>query len=116
MTDLVDYQQDGVGIKVRLDAAHDTVWLRQEQMGELFGRERSVITKHLRNIFAEGELEEESNVQNLHIAGSDKPVRFRSLPPRARFEQNAAELEQALARLVMNRLTTPGEPRREEAA
>jgi hypothetical protein len=79
MTDLVDYQQDGVGIKVRLDAAHDTVWLRQEQMGELFGRERSVITKHLRNIFAEGELEEESNVQNLHIAGSDKPVRFYSL-------------------------------------
>jgi len=79
MTDLVDYQQDGVGIKVRLDAAHDTVWLRQEQMGELFGRERSVITKHLRNIFAEGELEEESNVQNLHIAGSDKPVRFYNL-------------------------------------
>ena len=43
MTDHVDYQQDGVGIKVRLDAAHDTVWLRQEQMGELFGRERSVL-------------------------------------------------------------------------
>lgn len=67
----------GVRVDVRLD--HDTVWLSQEQMGRLFGRERSVITKHLRNVFAEGELREESNVQNLHIAGSDRPVRFYSL-------------------------------------
>ena len=52
----------------------ETVWLRQEQMSQLFGRERSVITKHLRNIFSEGELNQTSNVQNLHIAGSDKPV------------------------------------------
>jgi hypothetical protein len=35
-------------------------------MGHLFGRERSVITKHIRNVFAEGELDAESNVQNLH--------------------------------------------------
>lgn len=48
-------------------------------MGQLFGRERSVVTKHLRNVFAEGELDEKSNVQNLHIAGSDKPVRFYNL-------------------------------------
>lgn len=53
--------------------------MRQEQMGQLFGRERSVVTKHLRNVFAEGELDEKSNVQNLHIAGSDKPVRFYNL-------------------------------------
>jgi hypothetical protein len=53
--------------------------LRQEQIVELFGRERSVVTKHIRNVFAEGELEEKSNVQNLHIAGSDKPVKFYNL-------------------------------------
>ena len=57
----------------------DTVWLRQEQMSQLFGRERSVISKHVRNVFAEDELSEESNVQNLHIAGSDKPVKFYNL-------------------------------------
>lgn len=57
----------------------DTVWLSQEQMTQLFGRERSVITKHIRNVFKEAELEEECNVQNLHIAYSDKPVRFYSL-------------------------------------
>lgn len=62
--------------EVRLDVRleHDTVWLTQAQMGELFARERSVITKHISNVFAEGELARESNVQNLHIASSDKPV------------------------------------------
>jgi len=67
----------GAIVDVRLD--QDTVWLRQEQMGQLFGRERSVITKHIRNVFGEGELDEKSNVQILHIPGSDKPVRFYNL-------------------------------------
>ena len=38
----------------------ETVWLTQEQMGHLFERERSVITKHIRNVFAEGEMARES--------------------------------------------------------
>ncbi len=49
------------------------------QLTELFGRERSVITKHLRNNFKVGELAEESNVQNLHIANSGKPVKLFNL-------------------------------------
>ena len=51
------FQQDGQQVEVRLDTGAETVWLRQEQLSQLFGRERSVITKHLRNVFAEGELE-----------------------------------------------------------
>ncbi len=75
---LVYQAEDGSAlVEVRLE--RDTVWLTQAQMAELFGRERSVITKHVRNVFREGELAEESNVQNLHIAGSDKPVGFYSL-------------------------------------
>ncbi|MFM2111978.1 MAG: hypothetical protein RLZZ271_638 [Pseudomonadota bacterium] len=77
MTDISIYQTPQGQIEVRLE--QDTVWLSQEQMGQLFGRERSVITKHVGNVFADGELEAESNVQILHIAGSDKPVRFYSL-------------------------------------
>jgi hypothetical protein len=67
--------------KIQIDVCfdQDTVWLRQEQMSELFGRERSVISKHIRNVFIEGELDEKSNVQNLHIANSDKPVKFYNL-------------------------------------
>lgn len=45
-------------VEVKLEG--ETVWLSQEQMTSLFGRERSVITKHLRNVFAEGELERDS--------------------------------------------------------
>lgn len=54
---IVIYQSpDGTtGIEVHLEA--ETVWLTQDQMAELFGRERSVITKHLRNVFREGELD-----------------------------------------------------------
>ncbi len=66
-----------VRVEVRLD--RDTVWLTQDQMARLFGRERSVITKHVRNVFKEGELDEKSNVHFLHIAGSDKPVGFYNL-------------------------------------
>ena len=126
------YQTEDGKTQIEVRMEQESVWLRQEQMSELFGRDRSVITKHLRNIFAEGELEEKSNVQNLHIAGSDKPVKFYNLDVvisvgyrvksvqgtrfrqwatgvlrqhlvqgytlhQARFEQNAAELEQALA-------------------
>lgn len=48
-------------------------------MSELFQRDRSVITKHIANIFKEGELDEKSNVQILHIANSDKPVTLYNL-------------------------------------
>lgn len=66
-----------VSLDVRLEA--DTVWLSQAQMAELFGRERSVITRHVGNVFREGELPEKSNVHFLHIAGADRPVGFYSL-------------------------------------
>lgn len=75
--DILIYEGDNARVEVRLD--RESVWLTQEQVSLLFGRERSVITKHLRNVFAEGELDEKSNVQNLHIAGSDKPVKFYNL-------------------------------------
>ncbi len=70
MSDISIYQTNSGSIEVRLE--RETVWLSQEQMRQLFGRERSVITKHVRNVFAEGELEKGSNLQNLHIAGSAK--------------------------------------------
>ncbi|HXG29084.1 MAG TPA: RhuM family protein [Nevskiales bacterium] len=55
---IIIYDSGEARVEVRLD--RETVWLTQEQMGALFGRERSVITKHIRNVFAEGELEREA--------------------------------------------------------
>ena len=66
-------------IKIDVRFENETVWLTQSQMCVLFGRERSVITKHVKNIFEEKELDENSNVQILHIANSDKPVKFYNL-------------------------------------
>ena len=48
-------------------------------MVNLFERDQSVISRHVRNVFKEGELEKESNMQKMHIANSDKPVAFYSL-------------------------------------
>jgi len=79
LNEIVIYQDaDGKpALEVKLD--QETVWLTQEQMSLLFGRDRSVITKHVGSIFREGELDKESNVQNMHIAHSDKPISFYNL-------------------------------------
>jgi len=130
--EIVIYQGDGQDVEVRLDAGHDTVWLNQAQMVNLFGRDQSVISRHINNIFKEEELLRESTMQKMHIANSDKPVDFYNLDviisvgyrvksrqgtqfrqwatrvlrehltlgwtlSRQRFEQNAHELEAALA-------------------
>lgn len=58
MNPIAIYQSPSGVVEVRLD--NDTVWLTQEQITQLFGRERSVITKHIRNVFNEGELEQKS--------------------------------------------------------
>lgn len=77
--EIIIYQtEDGVTkISVTLDS--DTVWLTQAQMAELFQRDVSVISRHISNIFKEGELDEKSNLQILQIANSDKPVTLYSL-------------------------------------
>jgi hypothetical protein len=79
MSQILIYQAPDGQTQLEVQMDNQTVWLTQAQMALLFQRERSVITKHLQNVFAEGELEEKSNVQNLHIANSDKPVAFYNL-------------------------------------
>ena len=69
--EIIIYQEEGRAVEVRLDAMHETVWLRQEQMSGLFGRERSVITRHLRNIFKERELDEDSVCVNFAHTAED---------------------------------------------
>ncbi len=64
-------------IEVRIH--EETVWLTQEQLVYLFQRDQSVISRHIRNVFNEGELEEKSNMQKMHIPNSDKPVAFYNL-------------------------------------
>jgi prophage maintenance system killer protein len=69
--------KDGIILHVQL--SNDTVWLSQEQLSTLFERDQSVISRHLRNVFTEGELEKKSNMQKMHIANSDKPIALYNL-------------------------------------
>lgn len=78
-TDLVLFNShDGkVSLPVMLES--ETVWLTQKQMTELFSVDRTVITRHINNVFKDGELDRKSNVQILHIANADRPVQYYNL-------------------------------------
>ncbi len=78
-TELVIFRGTKGQVKLRGDFRNDTLWATQAQIAELFGTERSVITKHINNILKSGEVDEKSNVQKMHIANSDKPVFVYSL-------------------------------------
>lgn len=76
MNELVFFETEGGAIDVRVD--QETVWLSQEQMAQLFERERSVITKHLRNIFRNEELDEKAVCANFaHTAADGKTYQTR---------------------------------------
>ena len=66
-------------VKLEVNMKDETVWLNTEQIAKLFDKDRTVITKHIKNIFTEKELKKESNVQKMHIPNSDKPVMFYNL-------------------------------------
>lgn len=67
------------GLKLDIRYEGDALWMTQAQIGELFGRDQSVISRHMNNVLAEGELDEEGNMHKVHIAGSTKPVTLHSL-------------------------------------
>ena len=77
--EIIIYQTEDGLTKINVNMQNETVWLSKAQMAELFQRDRSVISKHIKKVFEEGELPRESNVQILHVANSDKPVEFYNL-------------------------------------
>lgn len=67
-------------MSIDVTVQNETVWLSQGQMAELFGKDQSVIARHISNVFKEGELEKESNMQILHNTLSRfKPTQVYSL-------------------------------------
>ena len=79
MNQIEIYQTRDKQTEIEVRFEEDTVWLTQEQLTRLFGRDRTVITKHINNIFKERELDKKSNVQKMHIPNSDKPVAIYNL-------------------------------------
>jgi hypothetical protein len=77
--EIVIYQPEGeIRLEVRVE--NETVWLTQAQIAELFLKDQSVIARHIKNVFKEGELTQESNMQILHNTLSKfKPTTIYSL-------------------------------------
>ncbi len=134
-TPIVFYQEAGREVEVRLDAEHETVWLSLQQLSDVFDRNKSVISRHLKNIFGDAELDRESVVAKNATTAADgktyqveyynldaiisvgyrvnsrRAVQFRQWATRVlrehltqgwtlnrqRFEENARELEAAMA-------------------
>lgn len=132
---IVIYQEADQSVEVRLDAEHETVWLSLQQLTEVFDRDKSVISRHLKNIFRDAELDRESVVAKSATTAADgktyqveyfnldaiisvgyrvnsrRAVQFRQWATRVlrehltqgwtlnrqRFEENARELEAAMA-------------------
>ena len=78
-TEIMIFETKDNEIKMTVPVENETVWLTQAQMTELFQVDRTVITRHVNNVFKENELIRESNVQKMHIPNSDRPVQFYSL-------------------------------------
>ena len=72
--EVVLFQSSDQEVSLSVDFDGETAWLTQAQMAELFDKDRSVITKHINNVFSEGELDRDNNVQILHIATSKRPI------------------------------------------
>lgn len=132
---IIIFEEADKAVEVRLDANQQTVWLSLQQLAELFDRDKSVISRHLKNVFGDEELERDSVVAknattaadgktyqveyyNLDViisvgyrVNSSRATRFRQWATRVlrehltqgwtlnrqRFEENARELEAALA-------------------
>lgn len=76
---IVLFQSQDGSIHLEVNKDGNSVWLRQEQIAQLFGKDVSGVSRHISKIFKDGELEEKSNLQKMQFANSDKPVNLYSL-------------------------------------
>lgn len=71
LSDIIMYKRDDGMVNVEILVQNDTLWLTQDRMAELFGVQRPAITKHLKNIFESGELQENSVCSILERTAAD---------------------------------------------
>ena len=66
-SELIIYQNPDGNIKIDVRLEEETVWLTQDQMATLFGKAKSTINEHIKNVFAEGELDEKVVIRKFRI-------------------------------------------------
>lgn len=70
-SELIIYQTEDGETKIQTRLENETVWLTQSQMATLFGKAKSTISEHIKNVFEEGELEQDSAVRNFRTTAAD---------------------------------------------
>lgn len=68
---IVLYQSEGTNVPVEVSYMQGTFWMPQRRIAELFGKDKSTISRHLKNIFGEGELDRDSVVANIATTAAD---------------------------------------------
>ena len=76
---IIIYKDAQGNVELKADIKNETVWATQAQVAELFNVDQSVVSRHIKNILKDSEVDERSNMQKMHIANSDKPVTYYSL-------------------------------------
>ncbi len=74
ISNIVFYNDGELELKVSFN--EETIWLRQDEISLLFNVDRTSVTKHINKILKDNEVEESSNVQKMHFANSDKPLKI----------------------------------------
>lgn len=71
---------EGQNVKLEVNLKDETVWLTQEQMSQLFGKAKSTINEHIKNIYSEGELEENATMTKFgNPEFATKPINYYNL-------------------------------------
>ena len=69
--EVIEFKNGNIELSVNVSPNEDTVWLTKEQMAVLFDRDRSVISRHINNIYNEGELDKSTSVHFFHISNNN---------------------------------------------
>ena len=69
--EIILYQSEGANVPVEVSYMQGTFWMPQRRIAELFGKDKSTISRHLKNIFGEGELDRDSVVANIATTAAD---------------------------------------------
>ena len=68
--EIIIYKTSKNEVELKVRFKEESVWLRQDEIAKLFGKDRTVITRHINKIFQDKEIDKKSNVQKMHIANS----------------------------------------------
>jgi hypothetical protein len=90
-SEILIYQNQEGNIKIDVRLENETVWLTQAQMGQLFGKDKRTISEHIRNIFKEGELDENMVVRNFRTTTQHGAIAGKTQGQRKAISQELSE-------------------------